>query len=182
LRNRGLFGWDAKSEFAGLSFDDQDRKIGKAIEIFRQQGVTPDAWVAPNHSFDRVTLRVLQRHHLSVVSDGLALFPYRDADGTLWIPMQLSALVPRPPGIWTVCNHPNRWREREIALFEATLPQYRSRMTDLQSVVETYGDRAIGLEDRLFILQRRMRRWVRSSFSRNGLSEDARGDRSSQTT
>jgi predicted deacetylase len=162
-RDRGLFGWDAKSEFAGLPFDVQDGKIRRAIEIFRQQSVTPDVWVAPNHSFDRVTLRVLQRHHLSVVSDGVALFPYRDADGTLWIPMQLWALVPRSFGIWTVLYHPNHWGERDIVLFEATLPQYRSQMTDLQSVVGTYGDRAIGWEDRLFILQRRLRKWVQSS-------------------
>src|SRR5579864_348716 len=58
-RSSGLLGINAASEFAGLPFQEQERKIRLALGIFRSEGIEPKVWVAPGHSFDTTTIRAL---------------------------------------------------------------------------------------------------------------------------
>jgi predicted deacetylase len=167
IENRGLFGWNDRSEFAGLPAEVQERKIGSALEIFRREGVTADVWVAPNHSFDHLTLKILRAHGLSVVSDGLGLYPFRDRDGTTWVPRQITRLMPRPFGVWTICHHPNRWDANDLASLRSDLIEYGDRVTDLGALLERYGSRMMGWGDRLFAAQRRARKHVHRNRDRS---------------
>jgi hypothetical protein len=45
-------------------------------------------FIAPWHSFDYTTLRVLRKHGIGVISDGFSLWPHVYYD-VLWIPQQL---------------------------------------------------------------------------------------------
>ena len=78
-----------KSEFAGLPRQDQETKLRKGLEVFAQQGVRPDAWVAPSHSFDRTTVALLLEMGVKVISDGLWPWPFTEGSGMTWIPQQL---------------------------------------------------------------------------------------------
>jgi predicted deacetylase len=156
---RGLFGWNDRSEFAGLSFEQQDDRVERAMAIFRGQGVVPDVWVAPNHSFDLTTVAVLRRRGIRVISDGLALLPYRHA-GMLWVPVQLWRFLSRPAGVWTICNHPNKWGAAEEEGFYRDLQRFRPRVTDMDSVLARYGGRDRSWADSLFAFQRRAKKRV----------------------
>jgi predicted deacetylase len=68
-RNPGILKLSHHSEFAGLPEDEQEARISRAIEIFKANGVKPDLWVAPWHSFDRTTIKVLKRHGIAIISD-----------------------------------------------------------------------------------------------------------------
>ena len=83
-KSRGIVEGCPYSEFAGLPLEAQRTKLQAAIDIFRRERVDPEVWVAPAHSFDKNTLKVLRQLGISNVSDGLHLFPCRDSDGMLW--------------------------------------------------------------------------------------------------
>jgi Uncharacterized protein conserved in bacteria (DUF2334) len=164
--DRGLFGWNERSEFAGLDYDVQLEKLERGTAIFREQGVVPQVWVAPNHAFDRATVAALLACGVDVVSDGLAVFPYRDRAGTLWVPMQTWGFAPKPPGVWTVCLHHNGWTSTDVSAFRRDLEVYGSLMTSFDAILERYGERTRSVADRLFLAQRRMKRSVREKQRR----------------
>jgi predicted deacetylase len=159
-KRRGLFGWNDRSEFAGLPIAEQEKKIERAIEIFRREDVRPEVWIAPNHSFDVTTVAVLRDNGVQVISDGLSLFPY-DEGGMTWLPLQLWRFRPRPFGVWTVCCHHNHWKDEEISAFSLELSLYGDQIADVPTVVERYRNRKRSHLDRLFFTQRRTKRRVK---------------------
>ncbi|MEP7242299.1 MAG: DUF2334 domain-containing protein [Gammaproteobacteria bacterium] len=118
-----------RSEFAGLPTEQQAVKIRAAWAIFQAQGVTPEVWIAPAHSFDLRTLQAVRSETpIRVVSDGIALDTYQE-HGFHWIPQQLWRFAPRPAGLWTVNLHPNQMSEADIGAVGRTLGEaFRGRV------------------------------------------------------
>jgi hypothetical protein len=124
--------------------------LAKGLRIFEEQGVVPDVWIAPGHSFDHATLDVLVESGLTSVSDGFMAYPCRDDAGVFWIPQQLWRFRPMPFGVWTVCVHHNRWRSRDVARLHADLRRYAGRVIGLREVRKEHGARRLGWTDRAF--------------------------------
>jgi predicted deacetylase len=143
----GLMGINRASEFAGLPFSDQERKIRSALRIFGSEGLAPSVWIAPGHSFDVATLRVLSEVGLRVMSDGLNIFPYEDGRGILWVPQQMWRFRGTPFGVWTICLHHNFWRNGEVARFRGQLAKYRKQIVGFAEVVAQYRGRTRGSID-----------------------------------
>lgn len=133
----GIVDINPKSEFAGVAYETQLGNLTRALEIFRAEGVKPDVWVAPWHSFDANTLKALATLGLGCVSDGFATTPYRDANGMVWVPQQLWRFRRMPPGTWTVCHHHNHWTRAELDRFLSDIARHSPRITGLQGVVDT---------------------------------------------
>jgi peptidoglycan/xylan/chitin deacetylase (PgdA/CDA1 family) len=146
---RGLMRLTPHSEFTGLTYEEQEAKLRKAMAIFTEQGVRADAWVAPSHSFDRTTLKVLAELGVTVVCDGLWPWPHMDKNKLFWLPQQLWEFRPRPAGVWTVCCHHNDWTEKRLEGFGKDLASLASQMTDLATVTQIYAGRPLTLPDRL---------------------------------
>jgi predicted deacetylase len=178
--NRGLFGYDARSEFAGLSKAEQEGKVHRGLAILEREGIRSPVWVAPNHSFDATTLIVLEEAGLRVISDGNGLFPHTDGLGLTWIPRQLYRFERRPLGVWTVCLHHNRWTGEQVSDFGNLLTAYSGRITDAISLVSAYGGRRRGFIDECFAAQRALKRRIGVGIS---TAEKAiRGPRSASST
>ena len=111
----GRYGTMPRSEFAGLPHEIQEIKLRNAMGIFREQGVSPEVWVAPAHSFDATTVSILSKLGVRIISDGYAIRPYQDSDGITWIPQQFGKFRKLPFGVWTICCHFNQWTVAEIA-------------------------------------------------------------------
>lgn len=163
----GIMGFPTKSEFAGLPYEEQYRKLKLGMEIFAREGVRPDVWVAPSHSFDLVTVVALRDLGLRVISDGMALAPYMDGQGTLWIPQQVALMRPLPAGVWTFCYHPTYFAEGGLPTFLRRLAELRPRMISLEEAValgdhpRSIMDGLLGLSRRAITLARRQRpRWA----------------------
>jgi predicted deacetylase len=139
-RERGVIGINARSEFAGLTREEQHEKLRSAMDAFRRQGVVPTVWVAPGHSFDATTVELLPEIGIRTVSDGLGSRPFSE-DGVLWIPQQLWRFRRMPLGVWTVCCHPNAWRPDAVTSFLNDLAAYRDRITDVDSIAQDFGGR-----------------------------------------
>jgi hypothetical protein len=132
-----------RSEFAGLSADEQYRKLDKAMEIFRAQGIRPDTWIAPAHSFDEITIQALKRIGLKIISDGFFFWPGMDHNNVIWLPQQLWRFQYCPFGVWTVCLHMNSWTSTELKKFHRDILKYRKQITSASEVLASYPDRVL---------------------------------------
>ena len=146
----GIIAINKCSEFAGLPLEVQAAKLRMAGEIFLREGIEPDAWIAPAHSFDRTTVSLLKEMGLRRISDGFSLFPYVDSKEMLWIPQQLWQFRKVPFGVWTVCLHINDWRPRDVLCFQEYIQRYRGHIVSLEDVATSYGDRQRGWGDGIF--------------------------------
>jgi predicted deacetylase len=112
-----------RSEFGGLSLEEQKIKIRNSMEIFRQNGIKPRLWVAPGHSFDKTTLKALATEvPFRIVSDGIAFSSY-SYEGFYFVPQQLWRVKKRYFGFWTICLHPDTMTEQSIESFRSDLSQ-----------------------------------------------------------
>jgi predicted deacetylase len=130
-----LLPYYSRSEFAGLSPEDQASKIRSAWKLFLAEGVVPQIWVAPAHSFDLVTLGAVHAEtSIRVVSDGIAWNSFQE-QGFHWIPQQLWRLAERKWGLWTVCLHPNQMTEESIAALGETIgDSFRGRIREFKDI------------------------------------------------
>jgi peptidoglycan/xylan/chitin deacetylase (PgdA/CDA1 family) len=150
-RSPGIMTNNSCSEFAGLSEEEQERKIVKALEIFKTNNVKPDLFIAPFHSFDYTTLHVLRKYGINVISDGFFLYPglYYDV---LWLPQQLWNFpkVPPPLGVWTILFHHNFWSSYEENQFKEKLLLYKKRIGDPREAISRYEQRKVSSFDKIF--------------------------------
>ncbi len=149
-KNSGIVGLLNDSEFAGLSVPEQRFKLQKAIEIFHCEGIRPELWIAPSHSFDSTTVNLLKELDIHVISDGLYLFPHMDSGGMMWIPLQLWRFYPMPFGLWTVCCHHNSWTQTDITNFRQTIEQYKKSITNAKQIKHEYQNCRKKIMDSLF--------------------------------
>ena len=115
--NPGIFGVNDYSEFAGLPYCIQHQKIQKGKLIFEQHGLKIDAFMAPAHTFDKTTLKVLVDNNINIVTDGFCLFPYYHEE-ILFVPQLLSTPRKMPFGVYTWCLHPNSMTEESMIKIE----------------------------------------------------------------
>ena len=148
----GIVGIQHRSEFAGLPRSEQEEKLMRAVEVFRSNGVHPEVWIAPAHSFDWSTIAILQKLGVTTISDGLAIAPHTDSCGVLWVPQQLWKFRWRPFGVWTVCYHHNRWTESHLAQFLRDLSAYGGAIEDFKTVSARYSRRRHTLLDSAYAL------------------------------
>lgn len=104
-------GFEKKSEFAGLSYHLQFRKIKDGLNILHQKGLKTDIWMAPGHTFDEKTLLILYELGFKYITDGIGLFPFRHSN-LLFIPQQFWYPKKIPFGIGTVCIHSNNGNDQ----------------------------------------------------------------------
>jgi predicted deacetylase len=104
--NAGIIGKNCFSEFAGVSYKKQSEKIILSKQIFEENSIDPKIFVAPAHSFDSKTIKVLLKHtNIRIISDGFAYNAFR-WKGMNWIPQQLWRPEKKETGLWTICYHP----------------------------------------------------------------------------
>jgi predicted deacetylase len=151
-RNAGLVGLNHYSEFAGVPIEEQRAKLISGLEIFKREGVRPDCWIAPAHSFDENTIKVLSELGVTTISDGLSLFPHRDSQNknVVWVPQQLWRFRYVPFGVWTVCIHSCDRMYKEPDHFRERIRLFKNAITTLPEIVAAYSSRRESVADGLF--------------------------------
>ncbi len=147
----GLLGLNNYSEFSGLSYEQQTKKLKKAINIFNSHGVKPDLWVAPAHSFDETTLRVLTDVGLNIISDGFYMRPVKYMD-KIWIPQQLWKFRDFGSGIWTVCFHVNGIKKFEVEEICSNFIKHSNSIVSLDNVIKNNSFSSLSISDHIFSL------------------------------
>ncbi len=103
----GIIRLNKYSEFTGLSYNEQFKKIKNGMTILEEKiGERPVWWMAPAHNFDKNTCKVLKKLNFKYITDGIALFPFKKYE-LYWIPQQIWRPQKKSFGTWTICIHPN---------------------------------------------------------------------------
>jgi peptidoglycan/xylan/chitin deacetylase (PgdA/CDA1 family) len=177
-RHAGLYSHTKASEFAGLPLSEQRDKLQRAVAILRDQGIHSNLWIAPGHSFDETTVRVLSEVGITSISDGFTISPYTDKHGIFWIPQQLSEhhifdssngkpFEPKPPGVWTICSHPNAWTMNDIERFRRGIVRFRGLIRTVEEVQAAYQGRHRDWPDRLHSVKFEIKRQLRLMLIQN---------------
>ena len=148
-KDSGLVGINAFSEFAGLPYATQRKKMTHALNIFAQHQVHVDGWVAPGHSFDKVTVQVLLELNINIISDGYFIKPVTYL-GAYWIPQQLWKFRQLSFGIWTVCLHSNQFSKSDILNFQKNIEKFSSSISTVSDVMQNYAPNKRNTTDRFF--------------------------------
>ncbi len=118
-----------RSEFAGVSLEQQKEKIRKGVAEFRTHGIDPNYFFAPAHTYDENTLQALREEsNIRIISDTIATKPYRKGD-FIFIP-QLGGHCAEMilPGVWTFCLHPSVMTEENFIATERFLEAHQNEM------------------------------------------------------
>jgi predicted deacetylase len=148
-RDGGIVALNDRSEFAGVSEAEQHTKLQQALAIFERENVRPEVWIAPGHSFDAITLKVLRELGMYYISDGFFLFPGADAHRMMWIPQQLWRFRAMPLGVWTVCLHHNGWQGKNLQTFRRQAKSYRESLASFLEIRDAYRGRRVSWTDAL---------------------------------
>ncbi len=122
-------------EFAGVEYSIQRNKIIRAINKFKLEKILPKFFVAPAHSFDENTCKILNEcTEIKWISDGMAFTPYC-AYGLNWLPQQLWKFEDKSNGVWTICFHPNEMSEVDFENLKDAIEIYKDKIVDPAEII-----------------------------------------------
>ena len=137
-KNRGLLKYGRKSEFSGSEYNIQYDKIKKGLDIFEKHGIKTDLFMAPSHSFDIITLKVLFDLGIQYVTDGFNLFPYKKFN-IIFIPQLFASFKNFGFGLYSVCIHLDNLSETDYLKLKSDLLNHSKNMTSFSNVKDKWS-------------------------------------------
>ena len=129
-KESGINPVNKKSEFAGVSLESQIEKIKNGVDIFRKNGIEPEVFFAPAHTFDLNTIEALKNESsIKIISDTPANNVYSKY-GMTFVPQQSGHVRKLPFKVTTFCYHPNMMKESDFELLEEFLKKYGNQFID----------------------------------------------------
>jgi predicted deacetylase len=123
-----------RSEFATLPLETQEIKVKEGIAIMRSNGLEPNVFFAPSHTFDENTLLALAKHtHIHVISDTIANDVY-SRYGFTFVPQQCGNARKLPLKLVTFCYHPNSMNDNSFRRLEKFLYRQKDRFIDFPAI------------------------------------------------
>lgn len=145
--NGGLNPINNRSEFAGLSLENQEDKIAKGIKILNENGINPKVFFAPAHTFDENTIEALRnKSDIRIISDTIANNIYKKK-GFYFIPQQSGRVRKLPFKITTFCYHPNDLTEKDFHNLEMFIKNNKHKFGSFMDI--DFIDRERGIYDKL---------------------------------
>jgi len=109
---RGSPLYDERSEFAGVEFAEQERRVGAGRDVLESHGIEPTTFIPPWHEYDRNTARAVAAHGFSCINEGRWPVP-RTVEGVTLVPTHVPAVTPAMLGVGvvTLVSHPQLTEE-----------------------------------------------------------------------
>jgi predicted deacetylase len=118
-----------RSEFAGVPLEVQQAKIANGIAILNDNGIMPDYFFAPSHTFDENTLKALKEcSSIRIISDTIATKPYVENEFIFIPQVGGHCTTMHVPGVWTFCLHPSVMSDDSFANTEFFLQKHRNEI------------------------------------------------------
>lgn len=123
-----------RSEFAGVSLDEQRKMIRHGIDILKQYGIVTKVFFAPSHTFDKNTLIALKEEsNIRIISDTIANDVYFEND-FYFIPEQSGRVRNLPFKLCTFCYHPNTMSDKDFENLEIFLKKYYFKFVAVKEI------------------------------------------------
>ncbi len=133
-KNPGILKISNNSELAGLTYMEQLAKIDAGKAILVQQGVWRPVFMAPSHSFDEVTVKVLSELEFCYLTDGYGVYPYRVGSLTA-LPQLFSGAKNFGFGIYTICLHVNTMTPVQMSSMIRFIRENRAKIISFEQAV-----------------------------------------------
>lgn len=139
-----------RSEFAGLSYEEQCEKIRSGYNLLKDKGFDVKWFFAPSHTFDENTLKAIKEHTpIRNISDMIATKPYL-YKGFTFMPCQMGVLRDFPiSGYWCACYHPNIMKDVDFLALDSFLKNHKDSFISFEELPEA-GSK--GVKDKLLSL------------------------------
>ncbi len=157
---KDFFEYGGKSEFFGLTLQEQSYKIKKGLKIFKENSIKIRTFFSPNHTYDENTFKALKSSGINEIIDGYGLKPYVK-DNIKFIPQLFYKPIFLPFGLQTTQIHLNYWGEKDFNNFANSIRKnYRKIISydeALDCVSNSVSDKIINqIIKRLLILKRKI--------------------------
>lgn len=132
--NGGINPINYRSEFAGVDFQEQQKKIENGYQIMLNHGINPKIFFAPSHTFDNNTIKALvNKTDIRVISDTIANNIYYK-EGVFFIPQQVGYVRKVPFKITTFCYHPNIMQDNDFKKLETFISKNKRNFTEFKNI------------------------------------------------
>ena len=132
---KGLNPMWSRSEFAGLPIEEQRAKIRKGVAIMRENGINPQYFFAPSHTFDENTLNaLLEECDIRIISDTIATKPYRYKDFIIIPQFGGQCREMKLSGVFTFCLHPSTMNDEAIEKTDIFLKTHKGVFTSFEKL------------------------------------------------
>jgi predicted deacetylase len=135
----GILRLGRKSELAGLPYEEQFAKLHSGKRILVEQRVWQPVFMAPSHSFDETTLRVLADLDFKYLTDGCGVYPYKLGKLTA-VPQLFASPVHFGFGVYSICLHVNTLTEPQIDRVIAFVRKNRTRFISFDDAVNVRNE------------------------------------------
>jgi predicted deacetylase len=132
---KDIFNYGGKSEFYGLDYSSQFKKIQTGLEVFKDKKIEIRSFFAPNHIYDSNTLSALKKSGIRIIIDGYGLFPYFRNE-ILFIPQLFYREIILPFGIQSTQMHINGWNENNYLNFEFFINKNSDKIVELDYIIK----------------------------------------------
>lgn len=130
-QEKGLVCDRKMSEFSGLSYDEQRKKLLLGQMVFEKEQIITDTFMAPGHSYDRNTLRALKSLGFEYITDGRSKYPYI-LEGIKCIPATPVWKLHFGGGILTICLHPSYEPEKNFNSVKKLIEENKNRIISFE--------------------------------------------------
>ena len=129
-----IFNYGGDSEFYGLNYSMQFKKIKTGLDEFKKRNIYVRSFFAPNHIYDQNTLKALKSSEIKIIIDGYGLFPFYKNE-ILFIPQLFYKEIILPFGIQSTQIHLNQWDDEHFAKFKNFIMKKNEKITDLNYIL-----------------------------------------------
>ncbi|MBQ7840746.1 MAG: DUF2334 domain-containing protein [Lachnospiraceae bacterium] len=115
----GCFPLNPQSEFAGRQESEQRALLAKGKELLEKEGIYTDIFMAPGHTLDRTTVKILKELGFRCITDGFGTAPYKRW-GMVWLPISFLRrfCFTDKEGITTLVIHANHSTKQQLDAYE----------------------------------------------------------------
>lgn len=132
---KDIFNYGGDSEFYGLEYSAQLEKIKIGLNEFKKNKINVRSFFAPNHIYDKNTLKALKDSKIKIVIDGYGLFPFFQQE-ILFIPQLFYKEIILPFGIQSTQMHINQWKDEDYKNFEIFVESNYKKIVNLDYILK----------------------------------------------
>jgi len=133
----GCFPLNPQSEFAGRSYEKQRELLQTGKAYLEENGICTDIFMAPGHTLDKNTVKVLKELGFCYITDGYGKTPYKRW-GMTWLPISFLQrfLFSEREGTATLVLHVNNSTQKELEDYDKMFAQYQGNFIPYSALLE----------------------------------------------
>ena len=124
-------------------------KIKSGINKFERESIKIKTFFAPNHTFDKNTIKACKFNGINSIIDGYGIAPYHE-DDVLFFPQLFYRLYALPFGFQTLQIHLNYFDESDFLKFEKFIENNHKKIISFSEACNIYNNTFLNKSTKFF--------------------------------